>query len=118
MTTQHMHDLATPRRYATLLVGAIAIETTLTDATLLMFDKLIGSASRKAERKTADNGLETLRQAQGNLRTLTAACRALIDARAGKADPFAAIERLVGTVKANEYRSFSASNLAERVGDS
>ena len=25
---------------------------------------------------------------------------------------------LNGTVKANEYRSFSASNLAERVGDS
>jgi hypothetical protein len=96
MTTQHMHDLATPRRYATLLVAAIAIETTLTDATLLMFDKLIGSAARKAERKTADNGLKTLRQAQGNLRTLAAACRALIDARAGKADPFAAIERLVG----------------------
>ena len=96
MTTQHMHDLATPRRYATLLVAAIAIETTLTDATFLMFDKLIGSAARKAERKTADNGLKTLRQAQGNLRTLAAACRALIDARAGKADPFGAIERLVG----------------------
>ncbi len=96
MTTQHMHDLATPRRNATLLVAVIAIETTLTDATLLMFDKLIGSAARKAERKTADNGLKTLRQAQGNLRTLAAACRALIDARAGKADPFAAIERLVG----------------------
>src|SRR5271165_1435091 len=33
--------------------------------------------------------------------------------RAGQIDPIA-----VGTVKANEYRSFSASNLAERVGDS
>jgi Domain of unknown function (DUF4158) len=96
MTTQHMHDLATPRRYATLLVAAIAIETNLTDATLLMFDKLIGSAARKAERRTADNGLKTLRQAQGNLRTLAAACRALIDARAGKADPYTAIERQVG----------------------
>ena len=61
-----------------------------------MFDKLIGSAARKAERRTADNGLKTLRQAQGNLRTLAAACRALIDARAGKADPYTAIERQVG----------------------
>ena len=45
MTTQHMRDLATPRRYATLVAAAIAIETNLTDATLLMFDKLIGSAA-------------------------------------------------------------------------
>ena len=96
VTTQHVRDLTAPRRYATLVVAAIAIETNLTDATLLMFDKLIGSAARKAERQTADNGLKTLRQAQGNLRTLAAACRAIIDARGGKADPFAAIEWRVG----------------------
>ena len=96
MTTQHVRDLAIPAAYATLVAAAIAIETNLTDATLLMFDKLMGSAVRKAERQTADNGLKTLRQAQGNLRTLAAACRAVIDARNGKADPFAAIERRVG----------------------
>jgi hypothetical protein len=79
MTTQHVRDL-------------VAMETNLAD----MFDKLIGSAARKAERQTADNGLKTLRQAQGNLRTLAAACRAIIDARGGEADPFAAIERRVG----------------------
>jgi TnpA family transposase len=96
MTTQHVRDLTTSRRYATLVAAAIAIEINLTDATLLMFDKLIGIGARKAERQTADNGLKTLRQAQGNLRTLAAACRAVIDARGGNADPFAAIERRVG----------------------
>jgi Domain of unknown function (DUF4158) len=96
MTTQHVRDLAIPRRYATLVATAIALETHLTDATLLMFDKLIGSAARKAERQTAENSLKALREAQGNLRTLSTACRAVIEARSGKADPFAAIDSQVG----------------------
>jgi hypothetical protein len=73
MTVQHVRDLSVPRRYATLVVAAISFETKLTDATLLMFDKLIGSLARKAERQTADNSLKTLRQVQGSLRTLAAA---------------------------------------------
>jgi TnpA family transposase len=96
MTMQHVRDLSVPRRYATLVVAAISFETKLTDATLLMFDKLIGSLARKAERQTADNSLKTLRQVQGSLRTLAAACRAVIEARDGKADPFAAVESRIG----------------------
>jgi Domain of unknown function (DUF4158) len=67
MTVQHARDLAVPRRYATLVVAAISFETKLTDAALLMFDKLLGSLARKAELRTADNSLKALRQAQGNL---------------------------------------------------
>jgi hypothetical protein len=75
---------------------AISLEISLTDTIFLMFYKLVGSLARKAERQTADNSLKTLRQAQGNLRTLAAACRAVIDARDGKADAFAAVESRVG----------------------
>jgi TnpA family transposase len=96
MTVQHVRDLAVPRRYATLAAMAISLEISLTDTIFLMFDKLVGSLARKAERQTADNSLKTLRQAQGNLRTLAAACRAVIDARDGKADAFAAVESRVG----------------------
>jgi hypothetical protein len=96
MTVQYIRDLEGPRRYATLVVLAIVLETDLTDATVLMFDKLVGSLARKAERKIADNSLKALRQAQGNLRTLAIACRAVIDARDRKADPFTAIDTEVG----------------------
>jgi hypothetical protein len=34
----------------------------LTDATLFMFDKLLGSMSRKAERQTSQKNFETLRE--------------------------------------------------------
>jgi hypothetical protein len=64
-----------------------------------MFDKLVGSMSRKAERQTADRSLQSLREVQGYLRTLTAACRAMIDARENTVDPVAAIEQLIGWEK-------------------
>ena len=99
MTVQHVRDLAGIRRHAALVAAATSIETNLTDTTLLMFDKLMGSLARKAERRTADNSLTTLRQAHGNLRTLASACRAMIDAREGKTDPFAAVESRVGWEK-------------------
>jgi len=92
MTVQHVRDLAGIRRHATLVAAATSIETNLTDTTLLMFDKLMGSLARKAARRTADNSVTTLRQAHGNLRTLASACRAMIAAREGKTDPFAAVE--------------------------
>jgi TnpA family transposase len=96
MTAQHVRDLVGLRRTATLVALAISFESNLTDATLLMFDKLMGSLARKAEREKADTSLKTLRQARGKLRTLAAACRAIIDARSGKTDPFSAIEKQVG----------------------
>lgn len=95
MTVQHLRDLSTPRRYAVLVAAAVSLETGLIDATLSMFDKLIGSMMRKAERRTADNSLRLLQAAQRNLRTLTVACRAVIVAREKVADPIAAIERCV-----------------------
>jgi hypothetical protein len=79
-----------------LVAAVIWLETALTDATLAMFDKLVGSMSRKAERQTADRSLQSLREVQGYLRTLTAACRAMIDARENTVDPVAAIEELIG----------------------
>ena len=37
-----------------LLTAALSLETGLTDSTLLMFDKLMGSLSRKAERRSQE----------------------------------------------------------------
>ena len=98
-TVQHVRELAVPRRRAMLVAAVIRLETTVTDATLAMFDKLLGRMSRKAERQTADKSFQCLREVQGHLRTLTAACRAMIQARESTADPVAAVEQQVGWEK-------------------
>src|SRR3546814_1224029 len=59
------------RRHATLAAQGIRLEESLTDATLTMFDKLLGSMLRRAENRTRDKALKTVRELQGHLRTLT-----------------------------------------------
>jgi len=98
-TVQHVRELAVSRRRAMLVAAVIRLESALTDATLFMFDKLLGSMSRKAERRTAEKSFQTLREVQAHLRTLTAACRAVIQARESTADPVAAVEQQVGWEK-------------------
>ena len=98
-TVQHVRELALPRRRAMLVAAVVRLESAVTDATLFMFDKLLGSMSRKAERQTADKSFQTLREVQGHLRTLTAACRAMIQATESTADPVAAVEQRVGWEK-------------------
>jgi hypothetical protein len=71
-TVQHVRELGLPRRRAMLVAAVIRLETAVTDATLAMFDKLLGSLSRKAERQAVDKSFQSLREVQGHLRTLTA----------------------------------------------
>jgi hypothetical protein len=54
ITVQHVAETIAPRRHALLVAAALSLDTGLTDATLLMFDKLMGSLSRKAERKSQE----------------------------------------------------------------
>src|SRR3546814_6977239 len=49
ITPQHLGELNALRRHATLAAQGIRLEESLTDATLTMFDKLLGSMSRRAE---------------------------------------------------------------------
>ncbi|BAI73393.1 transposase [Azospirillum sp. B510] len=96
MTPQHLQDLATSRRRAVLTATAIRLEMDLTDVTLSMFDKLIGSLARKAERRTAENTLRSVRDTQTQLRVLLTACKAVIGAREAGADPYEAVDQGVG----------------------
>src|SRR3546814_16436267 len=59
-----------------------------------MFDKLLGSMARRAENRTRDKALKTVRELQGHLRTLTGSCRLLIDASTKGVDFLAQIEAL------------------------
>jgi hypothetical protein len=56
-----------------LVAATLSLETGLTDATLLMFDKLMGSLSRKAERKSEEKAASAARDLQEKLRVLTEA---------------------------------------------
>ncbi len=96
MTVQHLGDLAAERRHAVLTATAIRMEAELTDSVLAMFDKLMGSLGRKAERRTAEKTLQSVRDTQKQLATLAAACRAVIEAKANGGDPFAVIDTKVG----------------------
>ncbi|EME71282.1 transposase [Paramagnetospirillum caucaseum] len=96
MTVQHLRDLATERRHATLTAAALQLETCLIDGVLGMFDKLMGTLSRRAERKTADRALVSVREAHGQLMSLAKACRVLIAACEQGTDPKKAIEDETG----------------------
>jgi hypothetical protein len=74
ITPQHLGELSPLRRHATLAAAAIRLEESLTDAALTMFDKLIGSMTRRAENRTRDKAIRTVREMQGHLRTLTDSC--------------------------------------------
>jgi hypothetical protein len=80
ITPQHLGELNPLRRHATLAATGIRLEESLTDAALTMFDKLLGSMVRRAENRTRDKALKTVRELQGHLRMLTGSCRLLIDA--------------------------------------
>ncbi len=81
------------------VIADVSTDTTateLTDAALLMFDKLMGGLSRRAERKAVDNAAAALRDAQRHLRLLARAGRALIAAREDGTDASEAVESAVG----------------------
>src|SRR3546814_7972134 len=94
ITPQHLGELNALRRHATLAAQGIRLEESLTDATLTMFDKLLGSMSRRAENRTRDKALKTVRELQGHLRPITGSCRILIEARTTGVDSLAQIEAL------------------------
>ena len=73
ISAQHLAEAVAPRRHALLTAAALSLETGLTDATLLMFDKLMGSLSRKAERRSQEKAAKSARDLQEKLRALTGA---------------------------------------------
>lgn len=96
MTVQHLRVLSPPPRRATLVAAALRLETDLTDATLLMSDRLMGRIARKAERASADGAATAMRGAQDHLRTLARAGRAVIAAHESDGDVHDAVDHAVG----------------------
>jgi hypothetical protein len=88
-------DLEPLRRYATLTAVVLELTSTLTDEALNMFEQLIGSMFKKTERAHADEFHKSGKAINEKVRLYAAIGDALIAARAGGGDPFAAIEAVL-----------------------
>lgn len=106
LTAQHLAELKAPRRHAVLAAAGIRLEEVLTDATLVMFGKLMASLGRAAERRTQEKAVASIRALQAPLRILSVAGRAVINAEAAGHDPVQMIREKVDWEK---FKSASAS---------
>src|SRR5271166_1749557 len=86
----------TPRRLATLVVFAREMEAVLTDATLGMFDKMLGSIFRRADRTYKDNVVDRAKTLDASARALLGMAKAMLAAKAKNEDQVAAVERSLG----------------------
>lgn len=64
ITSQHLAELPSRRRHAVLAAAALRLCKSLADAVLTMMDKLLGSMMRRAENRTRDKALGTIRALQ------------------------------------------------------
>jgi len=93
---QHLAGLNPLRRQAVLAAAAVGLEEALTDAALLMFEKLMASFGRSAARKTDERAARSMREVQGDLQLFALSGRAMIEARQSGADLDQAVEAKVG----------------------
>lgn len=96
VTAQHLRRLERRRRLATLVAFAIEMEAALTDAALVMVEKLVGSLFRRADRTRSDRLLGTARLLKDTARHHVRLGRPLIDTRQNGRDPLRAINDRIG----------------------
>jgi len=96
VTAQHLRRLARSRRLATLIAFAIEMEAALTDAALVMVEKLIGSLFRRADRTRTERLLGSARLLKDTARVHVRLGRLLMETRTNGRDPLRAIEDRFG----------------------
>ncbi len=95
-TAQHLLELEPPRRHATLVATVVDLSETLTDGAMNMFERLIARMFNKAERRRSEDIQRDARTMYEKVLLYARVGRGVIEARAGGADPYHAIERCVG----------------------
>ena len=96
MTVQHIADLEPARRTAILVVQTADLEARLTDATLAMFEKYIGSLFSKAQNRDERRFQATKRDVAQALLLFRRTIAALKQAQATGEDGVAVVDREVG----------------------
>ncbi len=96
LTAQHVRTLQATRRRAILVATVLETIVTLTDDTVLMFDRLLGQMFRR-EQNSADTALKRDRRTiNGKIRLLARLGDALLAARVSGGDIAAAVEAAIG----------------------
>jgi TnpA family transposase len=96
LSAQHLSRFDTPRRLATLVVFAREMEVILTDAALVMFDKMLGGAYRRAERAYRENVVHRAKALDASARALLHMAKAMLAAKESGEDQEAVVERSLG----------------------
>ena len=96
VTAQALRRMERRRRLATLVAFAIELEAALTDAALLMVEKMVGSLFRRADRTRSERLLGEARLLKDTARVHARLGRLLIDARTNGRDPLRAIDDRIG----------------------
>ncbi len=78
------------------MVFAREMEAVLTDATLTMFDKMLGAAFRRADRAHKDNLVDRARTLDASARVLLGMAKAMLAAKEKGEDQVSAVERSLG----------------------
>jgi TnpA family transposase len=94
-TPQFLQRFAPARRYATLVATLLDASAALTDQALELHDRLIGQFHGQSQQAHAERFRESGRAINEKVRLYAAVGRALIAAREGAGDPFAAIQAVL-----------------------
>ena len=94
-TVQHIADYERQRRHATLTAVVLDLAPSLTDHAVDLFDRLVGAMFRKAEGRHARTFQADGRAINEKVRLYAKIGAALILARDGKGDAFAAIDQVI-----------------------
>lgn len=86
LSAQHLSRFDTPRRLATLVVFAREMEATLTDAAIVMFDKMLGSVFRRVDQMHKEHVIDRAKTLDASTRALLGMAKAMLAAKASGAD--------------------------------
>ncbi len=95
MTAQHLRDLESKRRYATLVAIMLDTRATLTDEIIDLHDRIIGTLFNRAKHHHAERFQQAGKAINDKVRLYSRIGRALLEAKHLGGDPFAAIEAIM-----------------------
>lgn len=95
MTAQHLRDLESSRRHATLVAVVLDTRSTLIDEIIDMHDRMLGMLFNRAKRHHSDRFQQSGKAINDKLRLYSRIGRALVEAKQSGSDPFKAIESIL-----------------------
>jgi hypothetical protein len=95
MTAQHLRDLEPRRRHATLVAVVLDTRATVTDESIDLHDRIMGTLFNRAKRTHAEQFQQAGYTLHDTVRLFCTVGQALLAARTSGLDPFAAIETVV-----------------------